>query len=106
FASAPGSARMNAKLGSEGALALQLLLVGGLSVALAACSRDLSVQSALAAPPPAATASAPAAPRPAAAAAAPAAQSEAPSESVVRALPDFSSLVDRYGPAVVNVEGT
>jgi len=97
---------MNAKFGSDSALALQLLLVGGLSVALAACSRDLSVQSALAAPPPAATASAPAAPRPAAAAAAPAAQSEAPSESVVRALPDFSSLVDRYGPAVVNVEVT
>ncbi|MGH8140495.1 MAG: DegQ family serine endoprotease [Steroidobacteraceae bacterium] len=50
--------------------------------ALAACSRDLSAQS-----------SRPAAPS----------QSAAAVEGV-RALPDFSPLVERYGPAVVNVE--
>lgn len=96
---------MNAKFGSDSAPALQrLLLVGVLSVGLAACSRELSVQSALAAAPPGGNASSPAAAHSGAAASAPAAQSEGPSEAVARSLPDFSTLVDRYGPAVVNVE--
>src|SRR5215469_12635480 len=74
-----------------------------LAVALAACSRELSAQSAL-------TASAATAPPVAAASAsgasgAPASASAAESP-VVRSLPDFSTLVDRYGPAVVNVEVT
>src|SRR5262249_12203546 len=104
LASDTGSAPMNAKFGSDSAPPLQRgLLVCGFSVALAGCSGDLSVQSALAAPPPPATTSAPAAPR-SAGAMTPTAQSESPSDAVVRALPDFSSLVDRYGPAVVNVE--
>ncbi len=60
-------------------------------VAVAACSRDLPAQAA-------GTASPAAAPAPAAAGAAPA------PDVAVRALPDFSQLVDRYGPAVVNVE--
>jgi serine protease Do len=99
---------MNAKFGSDSAPALQrLLLACGVTIALAGCSREMSVQSALAASAPSAAASAPAATgsdASAAGAAAPAAQSEAPSEQLVRSLPDFSQLVDRYGPAVVNVE--
>src|ERR1700719_2769352 len=59
----------------------RLIALCAIAIALAACSRDLSAQSTRAA---AAPASAP--------------------EPVVRALPDFSQLVDRYGPAVVNVE--
>jgi serine protease Do len=67
--------------------------VGVVAFALAACARGWSAQSAHAdqAAAPAAPlqlAQAPAAPAP---------------DTVVRALPDFSSLVDRYGPAVVNV---
>lgn len=65
--------------------------VSCVSIALVACSGGLSAQSShptqiAQAPPPAATAAA------------------AGSESVLRALPDFSPLVERYGPAVVNVE--
>jgi serine protease Do len=64
----------------------------GISVALVACSGNSSAQGS----------------RPQAqqvAAAAPAAQpaTQAP-ETAVRALPDFSGLVEKYGPAVVNVE--
>jgi serine protease Do len=70
------------------------LAVCAIAVALAACSRELSAQST-----PAATPAAAAVPAPAAAAAAAA-------EPMVRALPDFTQLVDRYGPAVVNVEAT
>ena len=71
-------------------------------LALEGCSRSLSAQSGHPdAPPPAGGASADAS-RLAAAAAQPAAS--APGEAVVRALPDFSQLVERYGPAVVNVE--
>jgi len=55
---------------------------------LGACARDLPAQSS---PPAAAPVAAPA-PAP------------APGEPMTRALPDFSTLVDRYGPAVVNVE--
>jgi serine protease Do len=75
----------------------RLAAVLAMAVALAACSRDLPAQSARAEPPapPAATASAP----DSVAEAAP-----APAEGVLRSLPDFTQLVDRYGPAVVNVE--
>ena len=63
------------------------------AVALGACSRDLSAQApgtaALAAPSPAA---------------APAAGAPVAADPVVHALPDFTQLVERYGPAVVNVE--
>ena len=73
----------------------RLAAVFAMAIALAACSRDLPAQSASAAsaqPAPAVSApeSAPAAP--------------AGADAVIRALPDFSQLVDRYGPAVVNVE--
>jgi serine protease Do len=70
----------------------RLAAVLAMAVALAACARDLPAQSAHAA----------AAPAPQQSSAAPAA--DAATDAVVRALPDFSQLVDRYGPAVVNVE--
>jgi len=73
-----------------------MIALCAIAVALAACSGDLSAQSTRAA-------TAPAAPASAAAAGPPAAPASAP-EPVLRALPDFSQLVDRYGPAVVNVE--
>jgi serine protease Do len=71
----------------------RLLAVLAIAVALAACSRDLSAQSAAAAaaPPGASAAETPPVSAPVV-------------DGVVRGLPDFSSLVDRYGPAVVNVE--
>jgi serine protease Do len=71
----------------------RLLAVLAIAVALAACSRDLSVQSAVAAaaPPGASAAETPPVSAPVV-------------DGAVRGLPDFSSLVDRYGPAVVNVE--
>jgi serine protease Do len=78
-----------------------------LALALAACSRELSAGL----PSAAGTASVTAADPPslgAAPAAVAGGQSSAPApataEPMVRALPDFSQLVDRYGPAVVNVE--
>jgi serine protease Do len=84
-----------------------------LAVTLAGCSRELSAGSADVGATPSADAPAFGAPRTAMAAGAGAAaeataQSSAPagSEPMVRALPDFSQLVDRYGPAVVNVEVT
>jgi serine protease Do len=76
------------------------LAMSMLVLALAACSRGFSAQSGHAEPPtggPAAGAGALSA-----AAAQPAAT--AGPEVAVRALPDFSQLVERYGPAVVNVE--
>jgi serine protease Do len=74
----------------------RLLAVLGMAVALAACSRDLSAQSerGAAAPGVAAIVAADAAAPP----------STETAEPVVRALPDFSQLVERCGPAVVNVE--
>jgi serine protease Do len=66
------------------------------AVALAACSRELSAQSTAAATAPALAAAGTPVPTQAAA--------PAPGEPLVRSLPDFSTLVDRYGPAVVNVE--
>src|SRR4029077_125896 len=69
--------------------ALSLLCV---SIALGACSSDLSAQTAAA---PQAAAGSPSH--------APTAAGSAP-DALVRGLPDFSPLVDKYGPAVVNVE--
>jgi serine protease Do len=96
---------MNAKLPSTGPPPrLRLLGVCALLAALAAlaaCARGMSAQSLAAAAPPAATLAA-AAPQPA-----PAAQEAAPAPAGAAAryaLPDFSALVDRCGPAVVNVE--
>jgi serine protease Do len=68
------------------------LAVLALAVALAACSRDTSAQQTHPAPAPATVQ-----------AAAPAADSGA-SEAAMRSLPDFTGLVEKYGPAVVNVE--
>jgi serine protease Do len=89
----------------------RLLAVLAMAVALAACSRELSAQSEPGAAAPRAAAILPADPGPASGAAtrvsdratAPAAAGT-PAESTVRALPDFTSLVEKYGPAVVNVE--
>ena len=81
------------------------LTVLALAVALAACSRDTAAQTH-----PAATqegtrsAATPAAATPAAAVATAAAAEPSASEATVRALPDFTALVEKYGPAVVNVE--
>src|SRR5258705_115128 len=88
-----GSVPMNPKFESSLTPPLQrMIALCAIAVALAACSRDLSAQStrvtagAAADSPVSAPAPAPA------------------PEPVLRALPDFSQLVDRYGPAVVNVE--
>jgi serine protease Do len=88
---------------------LRMIALCATAVALA-CSRDLSAQATRAALPkaaaaPASTAAAgpKAAPTGGAAQASSSAPASAP-EPVLRALPDFSQLVDRYGPAVVNVE--
>src|SRR4029077_517347 len=72
-----------------------------LVLALAGCSRGLSAQSGRADTPPLGGPSADAGVLTAAAA-----QQVAPAtaDAAVRALPDFSQLVERYGPAVVNVE--
>ena len=71
------------------------LAVMALAVALAACSRDTSAQQTHpgVSPQPAASAA------PSAAAAEPSA-----ADPTLHALPDFTELVDKYGPAVVNVE--
>jgi serine protease Do len=68
------------------------------AMALAACSRDLSAQATGMPAPAAALAAAAVASAPAAAGASSAA------DPVVHALPDFTQLVERCGPAVVNVE--
>jgi len=72
----------------------RLLAVLAVALALAACSRDTSAQGTHAAP---------------GAQSAPTALTQASlessaNESLVRGLPDFTQLVERYGPAVVNVE--
>ncbi len=69
------------------------LAVAAMAVALAACARDL----------PAESAQAQSTPAPAAPAVAPP-EAAAGADVAVRALPDFTQLVDHYGPAVVNVE--
>src|SRR5438067_119373 len=85
----------------------RMIALCAVAVALAACSRDLSAQSTRAAPPTAAAPAGAAAEGPASAPAAAQtsgfASAPAP-EPGLRGLPDFSQLVDRYGPAVVNVE--
>src|SRR6266513_2146789 len=91
-----GSVPMNPKFESTLTPPLKrMIALCAIAVALAACSRDLSAQSTRAAAP---TAAAPAA------AQAPGSPSAPAAEPVLRGLPDFSQLVDRYGPAVVNVE--
>src|SRR5436853_6833141 len=76
-----------------------------ITIAFGACSRDLSAQSthAAAAGASALAAGADPAPAPGAALPSPAVQAGT-AELALRGLPDFSALVDRYGPAVVNVE--
>ena len=70
-----------------------------LVVALGACSRGFSAQSGPGdAPPPGGTAGANNGVLTAAA------QPSVPPEAMGRVLPDFSQLVEHYGPAVVNVE--
>ena len=86
-------------LNAESNLALPLrrtLAVMALAVALVACSRDTSAQQ-----------THPAASAPAAASAVPpppAGGAPEAAEPALRALPDFTQLVEKYGPAVVNVE--
>src|SRR2546423_15552988 len=86
----------------------RMIALCAIAVALAACSRDLSAQSTRAAPPTAAAPAGAAAEGPASAPAAAQtsgfASAPAP-EPVLRGLPDFSQLVDRYRPAVGNVGG-
>jgi serine protease Do len=88
---------MHTPLDSPCVPALQrLTAVLCVAVALAACSRELSAQSTAAASAGAVAAT----PAAAQSGAAP----SSPTEPIVHSLPDFSGLVDRYGPAVVNVE--
>jgi serine protease Do len=97
---------MNVKFDPDCVVPLRrVVAVCGLALALAACSRDLSAQSAGGAASATVAAAAPAAAQSAVPPVATApAGSAAPGEPLVRGLPDFSQLVDRYGPAVVNVE--
>jgi serine protease Do len=89
---------MNARLVPVCAPLARLAAVCGLTLALIACERGAAQPTpAAAAPPPAALAAVPATP------VATAAETAAP-EPMVRTLPDFSGLVERCGPAVVNVE--
>src|SRR5580658_1987571 len=89
---------MNARLVPVCAPLARLAAVCGLTLALIACERGAAQPTpAAAAPPPAALAAVPATP------VATAAETAAP-EPMVRTLPDFSALVERCGPAVVNVE--
>jgi serine protease Do len=88
------------ELSNAGLRRLAVFLTAALALTLGACSGDLSAQASASAaaqgsPPPA-----PGAPPQAL----PTTPSPAPGEPVTRALPDFSALVDHYGPAVVNVE--
>jgi len=85
----------------------RLVAACAIVLALAGCSRGLSAQSGHDAAAPAAggVSADAAAVAVAAAQPAPAPPAAAPStDAVARALPDFSALVERYGPAVVNVE--
>ena len=79
------------------------LTVLALAVALAACSRDTSAQTHPAVTQEGTRSAATPAAAVAAVATAAAAEPSA-SEATVRALPDFTALVEKYGPAVVNVE--
>jgi serine protease Do len=79
------------------------LALCAIAVVLGACSRDLSAQSTHAAAGGTSALAAADPPTPAAAPPSGSAPSATP-EPALRGLPDFSALVDRYGPAVVNVE--
>jgi serine protease Do len=93
---------MNANMESDLLLPLRRsAAVLACAMALAACARETSAQSTGAAVVPTAALAAQAAP--AAAAPAPAAEPAA-AEPILRGLPDFTPLVEKYGPAVVNVE--
>ncbi len=80
------------------------LVLCAVAVVLGACSRELSAQSAAdaAAPPSAMAAAGDPAPPATVPPSGPAPTAQA--DAALRGLPDFSQLVDRYGPAVVNVE--
>jgi len=80
----------------------RLVAACAIVLALAGCSRGFSAQSGHAGTPPASGGAA----TEAGVVAVAAAQTVAapPTDAVARALPDFSALVERYGPAVVNVE--
>jgi serine protease Do len=85
---------MNAKLDARLTPALaRAIAVACLALPLSACAREHAAHAAEAPPPSAAAAALPEPGAPASSA-----------EAMVRGLPDFSTLVDRYGPAVVNVE--
>jgi serine protease Do len=88
---------MNARLVPVCAPLARLAAVCGLTLALIACERGAAQPTPAAAAPPPAALAVPAAP------VATAAETAAP-EPMVRTLPDFSALVERCGPAVVNVE--
>jgi serine protease Do len=93
---------MNANLSSPCPPHFRALAVAAMALVLAACSRGWSAQSAHAAAPQAPDS----APAVSAALAGPGQPADAAPQLAepVRGLPDFSSLVDRYGAAVVNVE--
>ncbi|HYM42772.1 MAG TPA: DegQ family serine endoprotease [Steroidobacteraceae bacterium] len=74
----------------------RLLAVLAVALALAACSRDTSAQGTHAAPSAQSV--------PSAAVVTQAGAEPGANEALVRGLPDFTQLVERYGPAVVNVE--
>ena len=82
----------------------RLVAACALVLALAGCSRGFSAPSAHEAAAAAGGASADAAVAVAAAQPAAATAAAPSTDAVTRALPDFSALVERYGPAVVNVE--
>jgi serine protease Do len=73
-------------------------------LALAGCSRGFSAQSAHSASPPAGSAPSGSTVSGTLTSAAAQPGSPAAGEAMVHSLPDFSTLVERYGPAVVNVE--
>ena len=82
----------------------RLVAACAIVLALAGCSRGFSAPSAHEAAAAAGGASADAAVAVAAAQPAAATAAAPSTDAVTRALPDFSALVERYGPAVVNVE--
>ena len=79
---------------------LLAIAAAALVLTLSGCSGDLSAQASASAAAQGGQPPAPGAP----AQALPTTPTPAPGEVVTRALPDFSALVDHYGPAVVNVE--
>jgi serine protease Do len=84
---------LNVKTESNPLPLRRLMAVLAVALALAACSRETSAQ-----------ATRMAAAAPAAAVATQTTAEPGENQPAVRGLPDFTQLVDRYGPAVVNVE--